>query len=722
MSDPSPPRRILQFGVFQCDVSAGELHKNGIKVKLSDQPFRLLVLLLERQGEMVSRRELCERLWPAGTFVEFEDGLNTAVRKLRVALDDTSENPRFLETVPRRGYRFMAPVKEVGQYGESAGKQGLDETRAEHGSTAGGEAAERSDRAARNEQGGQWFRWWSSSVAVAAAVGFALWWSTPLPAPHVTSIQQITTSARIDTPVKPVVEGAHVYYIERDGGHWELMESPVSGGREQRVDFPARNAMVMDASANSKLLVGSFASRDAVPELWSMPEEGGVAKRLGNVTASSAAYSPDGSEIAYAVNGALWLMSSNGSNARRIANLPHHVAWLRWSPGGRNLRFTVGELFDDAPTSLWEISRDGTNLHRLLKGWRGGKDPCCGSWTPDGRYYVFTAYHHARSNLWALCEKGSWWRRSPRGPFQLTFGPDSPWGGVPDADGRAVFFYNGVWREDLERLDSKTGQLMPAGTPSGAVNASYSRDGKWIAYTDLRSHVLFRSRVDGSERIQLAGPKFSPATPRWSPDGKWIVFGGRLPGEHRTSFVVPSGGGIPKPLVPNTELRDADWSGDGKSLVASQDPGSGNAVRRLLLIDFATRRVVKMRGSEGLAASRWSPDGRFISATSEDQTKLKLWDAARHTWSVIAHGTALGISVWSPDARYVYFQDLLGKGEALWRYDVRTGRAEKAGDFSVTLREGADRCALDGMTPDGMPVIALNRGALDLFFATVTFP
>lgn len=111
MSEPSPSRRVVSFGAYKCDLSAGELHKSGRKVKISDQPFRLLALLLERPGEMVTRQELGERLWPEGTFVGFEDSLNTAVNKLRKALDDESENPRFIETIPRRGYRFIAPIE-----------------------------------------------------------------------------------------------------------------------------------------------------------------------------------------------------------------------------------------------------------------------------------------------------------------------------------------------------------------------------------------------------------------------------------------------------------------------------------------------------------------------------------------------------------------------------------------------------------------------------------
>lgn len=111
MSHLPPGRHLVRFGVYQCDLRSGELHKSGRKVKLSDQPFRLLALLLDRRGQLVTRQELREQLWPGEEFGEFNDGLNTAINKVRAALDDSADNPRFIETVPRRGYRFIAPVE-----------------------------------------------------------------------------------------------------------------------------------------------------------------------------------------------------------------------------------------------------------------------------------------------------------------------------------------------------------------------------------------------------------------------------------------------------------------------------------------------------------------------------------------------------------------------------------------------------------------------------------
>ena len=105
-----PSSRTIRFGVFELDPRAGELRKHGLKIKLQEQPFEVLVILLERPGEVATREEIQQKLWPADTFVDFKHGINAAVKRLREALDDTADNPRFVETLARRGYRFIAPV------------------------------------------------------------------------------------------------------------------------------------------------------------------------------------------------------------------------------------------------------------------------------------------------------------------------------------------------------------------------------------------------------------------------------------------------------------------------------------------------------------------------------------------------------------------------------------------------------------------------------------
>lgn len=113
------PNRLFRFGVFEADPQTGELRKQGRKLALQEQPFDILVMLLENAGQIVSRTEISERLWPDGTFVDFDRGLNTAVNKLRDALGDSAASPRFIETLARRGYRFIAPVEVIDAKGDS---------------------------------------------------------------------------------------------------------------------------------------------------------------------------------------------------------------------------------------------------------------------------------------------------------------------------------------------------------------------------------------------------------------------------------------------------------------------------------------------------------------------------------------------------------------------------------------------------------------------------
>src|SRR5258708_4183897 len=110
--------RNVRFGVFEADLEAGELRKHGLRLKLSEQPFQILAMLMARPGEIVSREVLRERLWPSDTFVDFDHGLNNAVMRLREVLGDSSDHPRFIETLPRRGYRFIAPVELKGSLAE----------------------------------------------------------------------------------------------------------------------------------------------------------------------------------------------------------------------------------------------------------------------------------------------------------------------------------------------------------------------------------------------------------------------------------------------------------------------------------------------------------------------------------------------------------------------------------------------------------------------------
>ena len=125
MSVPQARPRMLRFGVFEVDLSAGELRKSGVRIRLQEQPFQVLTFMLERAGEVITREEFRQKLWPADTFVDLDHSLNTAVNKLREALGDSASSPRYIETLARRGYRFLAPVERTAQTAPVARSEAL---------------------------------------------------------------------------------------------------------------------------------------------------------------------------------------------------------------------------------------------------------------------------------------------------------------------------------------------------------------------------------------------------------------------------------------------------------------------------------------------------------------------------------------------------------------------------------------------------------------------
>lgn len=716
--------RVLSFGAFRCDLSVRELHKNGIKVKMADQPFRLLAILLERRGEVVTRQELEQELWPGQAELDRADNLNTAIKKVRVALDDEAEHPRFIETVPRRGYSFIGRVECGGDNGNDASLHRQANGRANSAGFAYPEkisldAVPLSNQLSPRPPLRDWKRAAIACAVVAVAL-FALWWFTPLPPPRITRIDQITYSARVDTPVKPVADGPHVYYIQRAGDHWDLMKTMLGERDGRHIEAPGKSAMVVGISPDgTHLLVSTFEKRDGNDELWMMPAQGGAANRFG-VTAPSATFSPDGKRIAYANAAGVFVMDADGLNRRKLIDLGTLATWLSWSPDGEHLRFTISPPKDNGHQSIWEVSNDGTGLREMTLN-TNSTSVCCGSWTNRGRYYVFSADIGRQSDIWAVREARSW-RRKPWHAVQLSFGPNSAISPAAAGDERHVFYYSGVLRQELQRFDLRNRDFAPFSVVGDSMQLAYSRDGQWMAYIDADTQALFRCRSDGTDRLELSSSGVGPAFPRWSPDGKWIVFQGRAAEQSGAVYIVGAAGGpVQRLLATDQDAGDADWSNYGDRLVASRASGSDGS-RELVFVDFSTKRTEEVPGAGHLSMSRWSPDGGYISATSDDQTQLKLYDLASKKWQVIARGEALGISVWAPDGRYLYFQDLLGSGERLRRYDMFTAKVETVVDFSEFLKSGVSRCALFGITPDGSPMIAFDRSSYDLFSAELTLP
>jgi DNA-binding winged helix-turn-helix (wHTH) protein len=213
----APDSRRLQFGVFEIDLAGGELRKGGIKIKLQDQPLRVLSALLEHPGEIVTREHLREKIWQADTFVDFDQSLNKAINKIREALGDTAENPRFLETVPRRGYRFIAPVsgrEPQASIGEPSAPVGA--------------------------------RWRRVVILVGGAIlsgAIIAWLQQPAP-PRIVRSVQLTNDGR-DKSDLMVTDGTRIYFTECETGQCFLAQVSTAGGEIHRLPVPFTSPMDM---------------------------------------------------------------------------------------------------------------------------------------------------------------------------------------------------------------------------------------------------------------------------------------------------------------------------------------------------------------------------------------------------------------------------------------------------------------------------------------------
>lgn len=346
--------RVVRFGLFEVDPQEGELRKSGLRIKLQDQPFQILTMLLERPGETLTREELRKRLWPADTFVDFDHSLNSSIKKLREALGDDSENPRFIETLHRRGYRFIAPVT------------GPQTSPVEHTEKIS-PATHSGNRKSAGWQKG------AAALFFAGALLLVLWLRSPLPQPRVWRTQELTTDGLPKSSL--VTDGNRVYFTEYPSGRVTIAQVSSSGGETITVNVSIPNPSVVDISKDkSELLVQALDG-----SCWSIPLPAGSPHRLGDVSGRCVLWSPEGkllfasgeriaSILEPSATDGLYLAEHDGSNPRKIATAPGSTGAFSFSPDGSRLRFTVTNP-TNWTSAIWEARADGSDMHPLLPGW-----------------------------------------------------------------------------------------------------------------------------------------------------------------------------------------------------------------------------------------------------------------------------------------------------------------------------------------------------------------
>jgi Tol biopolymer transport system component len=431
--------------------------------------------------------------------------------------------------------------------------------------------------------------------------------------------------------------------------------------------------------------------------------------------------------MVYIVASDIYQSNLDGTGSRKLATVSGVAFFPRFSPDGSILRFTVLDSKTNA-WSIWEVRSDGTGLHPILPDWNKPHNELCGSWTPDGRYYIFEAVRGGtgNSNLWALREKGGSFERSSREPIQLTSGPFDFHVPVPDPNGHKLYVIGVQQRGELARYDAKSQQFQPFLPAIGAEQLDFSKDGKWVTYTLYPEGSLWRSKLDGSERLQLTFPPVQAIAPRWSPDRKRIAFSIRMAGKPENIYSLSVDGGAPEQLTTGDHTDvDPSWSVDGESLAFSEEPTSEarSSTLGIKILNLKTRQVSILPGSEGLWRPSFSPDGRSVAALAAESQAITLFDVAAQKWTELAR-TAVNSPMWSRDGQYIYFDSYPTRDAAIFRLRISDHKLER-----VTNLEGLRRAESAvfsfpwmGLTPDDSPILLRDNGTQEIYALDLQLP
>jgi serine/threonine protein kinase/Tol biopolymer transport system component len=538
----------------------------------------------------------------------------------------------------------------------------------------------------------------------------------PLPVPMVSYM--ITNDGRqkeVPFAFYPIVtDGARLYFTEVETGDLRFAHVSTSGSETTLIDTPFRFPRMADISPDhSGMLVIGFDGSELEAPLWTIPVLGGTPRRIGDLRGHDATWTPQG-DVVYARGSDIYLAKPDGSQARKLVTLTGVPSWLRWAPDGRVLRFTMADPGTDV-TSLWEVSADGKNLHRLLPKWNEPAAECCGNWSPDGDYFVFQSSRNGRSDIWALKEKVGFWTLQNRQPWQLTAGPMSFSAPVFSGDGKKAFVVGEQRRGALVRYDKKSRQFLPYLSGVSADRVGFSRDALWAAYVSYPDNTLWRCKLDGTHKQQLTYPPLAVHLPGWSPNGNYIAFDGSTDGKTKKVYIISPDGGRPQEILPGSQWQgDPSWSADGHSLAftGSNQTENAGAKTSIFVLDLTTHKLAALPGSAGLLSSRWSPDGRYIAATTMDSQKVMLFDTVTRKWNELAT-VGVGYLNWSDDSKYLYF-DSFGTHPSIQRVSIHGGVEEVLGLENLRRAWGPYGPWL-GLAPDDAPLATLDVGSQELY-------
>jgi Tol biopolymer transport system component/DNA-binding winged helix-turn-helix (wHTH) protein len=666
--EPVPNSQVMRFGTYEVDLRLGELRKNGKRVKLTGQPFQILVILLEHPGDLVTREQLQRRLWPSDTFVDFDSGLNAAINRVREALGDSAENPRFVETLPRRGYRFIAPLVDSGPTSATLPAAESNVSPAQTVTSSGAlpisEASERRPVSRRLKLllGG------ASILAVLAVVAVAVL-SKPSRRRNEWDLQAMKVSRvthsgnAVNVAISP--DGHYVVYALREGEKQGLNVRQVATGSDLQILSPDEvliYGLTFSPDANYIDFVRSEKNNAVNTFLYRIPTLGGSSHLVMQAGMDfSTSYSPDGAQFAFLrVKGGeqvdLLIADADGSNERVLATRPYldgFTSGTAWSPDGKTIAFSTVESKKSIRSVLWAVSVGDGSVREIYSTPSQLGRPC---WLPDGSGLLApignSIFQSLRGQLWFISFPMGQARRLTND--LMDYQPDSlgltqdgrtlaaiaqtrvsdlwiaPAGDttkakqVPRTDhavgrfswtssGRIVFA-GGDGNLSVLNSDGSARTLLAADDyPVG--DPSVCGDGRYIVYSTYREQKagIWRIDADGSNPIRIADEPVA-TSPQCSPDGKWVIY----------------------VQVPSLTLMRVTITGEKAPETITQSPAAWEL--DVLAISPEGKRIVYVAAPETPVVNPSSPSG-----SQPNQLKVIAFDGG-----TLMHQSAWPASAWRP--------------------------------------------------------------------------
>jgi len=601
MSAPCP--RLVRFGVFEFDVETGDLWRAGHRTRLQEQQRKMLMALVARPGELVTRDEVRAALWPGDTFVDFDAGLNVVVNKIRHVLRDSAASPRFIETIPKRGYRFIAPVAR-------GGANGAPEQR----DTDGGRRGTRLVRLVA-----------AIAAVVFVAITLAMYLSRAdssrplLPVP-------VTTLPGMEYGPAVSPDGSHIAFVADASDQWhpstfQLYVQPIGASQPLKLTREAGDAWQPAWSPDGKYIAFLRHPDDtpAMHDVVLIPVTGGRERKLGRVAGvqHGLAWSPDGRVLAVVdkpsagEQDAIYLMSMEDGSKQRLTSPPADYegdCQPKFSPDGQSLAFVRRRTISHADIYTVDLTHR-TLTHVVAGSVVGGLD-----WTQDGRSIVFASGEGVGlSRLSKVAASGG--RPTPLGVE----------GFEPSVSrrNRSLMAYVrfqvdwNVWRVPRP-LTTGVGASAHRLIDSTQLESSprYSPNGKRIAFISRRSGTteVWTSDSDGGNatRLTFLDRDDLEMDVAWSPDGEHVAFTSMIEGSHDIHIVAAQDGFVERVTATPEDERLPSFSQDGQWIYfASRNGASVHEIWKVSRAGGAAVRVTRNGGVE----ARESPDGRFLYFT-----------------------------------------------------------------------------------------------------------